>query len=65
MRASSNHAISNRIYVCACLQARVEEASDEVRGLRAEVGRVTDALLTEERKVSRVAKTMQFGTIWY
>ncbi|CAM9543030.1 unnamed protein product, partial [Ectocarpus sp. 13 AM-2016] len=32
------------------LQARVEEATDEVRGLRAEVGRLTDVLLAEERK---------------
>lgn len=30
----------------------MEEATDDVRGLRAEVSRLTDALLAEERKVN-------------
>lgn len=33
------------------MQARVEEAADDVRGLRSEVGRLTERLLAEERKV--------------
>lgn len=34
-----------------CAQARVEEMSEETRSLRAEVDKLTDSLLDEERKV--------------